>query len=217
MAVTPRVGRSTDSGERVRVAINALPVGAGMTGIGAYARALVRASGAQPGRHSFIYVTAKGASESFNGTNGATPADAERILVEEPSTTWEQLHLPGELEARAVDLYHSPLFTCPIVNAVPSVITIHDVVPAVRPDLCSEAFLQFYRSRIDASLNACSWAVAASEFSRREAIEQLDLMPERIHTVHQGIGGRLPAVPRPAALAPVARRRLAGSAHPRPA
>jgi hypothetical protein len=35
-----------------------------------------------------------------------------------------------------------------VVNSPPSVITIHNVIPEARPDLCSPGLLGFWRARI---------------------------------------------------------------------
>jgi glycosyltransferase involved in cell wall biosynthesis len=86
-----------------------------------------------------------------------------------------------------VDLYHSPLFTCPIVREVPSVITIHDVIPESRPDLWSQAFLDLYRSCIGPAIRAAEWVVTTSEFSKRETVERLGVPAERVRVVYQGI------------------------------
>lgn len=109
------------------------------------------------------------------------------IVVERADRWWEELHLPGELALWGADVYHSPIFTCPIVDEVPSVITIHDAIPEKRPDLCTKEFLSFYKARIYPSLRAAVKVITTSEFSRQEIIESLQVKPEKIHVVYQGI------------------------------
>ncbi len=46
----------------MNVAINALPVAPGMTGIGAYAQAVVCSTAEFGGAHSYLYLTGQGAS-----------------------------------------------------------------------------------------------------------------------------------------------------------
>ena len=167
----------------VRVAINALPVLLGMTGIGSYAADLVAAT-AQFGRpHNYLYVTGQ-------HTPHLLPAgrpDLRQLVVERADRLWEHLRLPTELASRDVDFYHSPLFTCPVVKEVASAITIHDAIPETRPDLCSKEFLNFYRSVIGPALRAADWAVTTSEFSKQEIHKHLDVPVKNIRVIYQGI------------------------------
>ena len=168
----------------MRIAINTLPAAPGATGIGAYAQALAHAAVRFSGRHSFAYLTGQGSAElPLPDRDGL-----RRLVVDSPSPLWEQLRLPSELASWGVDLYHSPLFTCPIVDEVPSVVTVHDIIPAVRPDLCTKQFLEFWRSRIGPSLRAAQWVVTTSDFSRQEAMNHLGIKADRIRTIYQGVG-----------------------------
>jgi hypothetical protein len=109
--------------------------------------------------------------------------------VEASGPLWEQLHLPSELALREVDLYHSPLFTCPVVREAPSVITIHDAIPETRPDLCPEEYLEFYRRSVGRSVRAAEAVVTVSEFSRREITRHLEVPPGKVHVIYQSVSG----------------------------
>ncbi len=165
------------------MAINAFPVVPGMTGIGGYTRDLVASTIRHGEPHSYLYLIGpNGPKLSLDGRKGL-----RQLVVESPSRLWEQLNLPTELSSREVHLYHSPLFTCPIVREVPSVITIHDVIPESRPDLCSPAFLRFYRSCIGPATRAAEWILTTSEFSRQETVRHLGVPEDRVHVAYQGI------------------------------
>ena len=109
------------------------------------------------------------------------------MIVGTPSYLWEQLHLPSDLSMMGVQLYHSPLFSCPIVDEVPCVITIHDVVPEVKPQLCSKGFLEVYRRCIYSSSRAAFKIVTTSQFSKREIVKYLGVNSDKVHVIYQGI------------------------------
>mgnify|MGYP006293169009 FL=1 len=109
----------------MNVTIDARAAGPLAAGIGTYAREMVRATGRRGGDHSYLYLTDSDAP----GLGLDEDAGRRELCVEASGPLWEQLHLPSELALREVDLYHSPLFTCPVVREVPSVITIHDAIP----------------------------------------------------------------------------------------
>ena len=184
----------------MRVAINALPVSPGMTGIGSYALDLVYSTARFGRPHTYLYITwSQGPKLPLNGRH-----DLRQLMVQSPTFLWEQLNLPTELASSQVDLYHSPLFTCPVVREIPSVITVHDLIPETRPDLCSPAFLEFYRSYIGPSVRACEWVVTTSKFSKREVVKHLGIASDKVHVIYQGISEKFS--PESAAKVPELRR-----------
>jgi glycosyltransferase involved in cell wall biosynthesis len=156
-----------------------------MTGIGSYTADLVASTIQYGGPHSYVYLT--------NGSGPKLPLEGRPNLqqwrVEVKHPLWEQLHLPTELSDRGVDVYHSPLFTCPIVKQVPSVITLHDAIPETHPELCSQEFLSFYRARIGPSVRAAERIVTTSQFAKGEILKHLKAPSEKVDVIYQGIGG----------------------------
>ena len=154
-----------------------------MTGIGAYTHCLLASAANHAQSHSYLTIRKPDGPRLV--ANG--PVDIRELTIESPNQLWEQLQLPTELKFWKIDLYHSPLFTCPIVDEVPSVITIHDAIPDARPDLCSPKFLEFYRSQIGPSLRAATRVITTSERSREEILKHLKVPGEKVSVVYQGI------------------------------
>ena len=169
----------------MKIAINALPVGPGMTGIGAYTAALVAATRAAGGPHEYVYVTAD--PSRLAAVAGGPVAT---LAPDGPPWLWEQLQLGQALRRRGVGLYHSPLFTCPLVPEVPSLVTVHDAIPVTRPDLCSPAFLAFWQRCAGPALRAARRVLTVSEFSRQELVTHLGLAPAQVGVVYQGLGAQ---------------------------
>ena len=162
----------------MKIAINTLPISPHMTGIGTYTKSLVDATDTFGAPHKYIY---------FSGNGLNIKGNSKQILVKKADMMWEQLHLPSIMKFWQVDLYHSPLFTCPIVDEVPCVITIHDVIPEIRPDLCSLKFLDFYHFRIAPSVRAATKVITTSEFSKQEMVKYLKIDPAKVEVIYQGI------------------------------
>jgi glycosyltransferase involved in cell wall biosynthesis len=148
--------------------------------------------------HSYVYLTGpKGPQLSLNGR-----PDLEQWTVASADGSWEQLRLSTELACRGVDLYHSPLFTCPIVRQVRSIITLYDVIPESHPEFCTRAFLEFYRSRLGPSVRAAERIVTMSQSAKSDIVKHLKIPAEKIEVIYQGISegfspenrARLPAL-----------------------
>ena len=168
----------------MKIAINALCIHKGITGIGNYARSLVNSLIEFDQNNNYLLLQGK-ECPGILSVNGRE--NFEQLIVGAPSYLWEQLHLPSDLAVMGVDLYHSPLFSCPIVDEVPSVITIHDVIPEVKPELCSKGFLEFYRRCIYSSARAAFKIITTSQFSKDEIVKCLGVSADKVHVVYQGI------------------------------
>jgi len=166
---------------QMKIAINATSIGHGMTGIGSFTRELVHATSRYGSSHSYLYFGKK--------QNISVQEKKQRkvIQVDSPNLMWEQLQLPSALNRQKADLYHTPFFTCPVVQNVPSLITVHDVIPEIRPDLCSAAFLAFYKKWIKPGLRAATAILTVSEFSRQQIVQYLKVDPESVHVAYQGV------------------------------
>jgi glycosyltransferase involved in cell wall biosynthesis len=84
------------------------------------------------------------------------------------------------------DVLHCPTFRGPYRARPPVVLTVHDLAVMRRP----EAFRRWHRTTARAALEGARSAtavVAVSEFTKREVIELLDVSPERVHVVPNGV------------------------------
>jgi glycosyltransferase involved in cell wall biosynthesis len=105
---------------------------------------------------------------------------------------FEQVLLPQALKKYKVDLYHAtgnvgiPIF-CP----VPSVLTVHDIIPLEIKDYFSYTPFSFlsrlsYTSRLKTSLAKASFIATDSDFVRDEVIKKLKISPKKIQTIYLG-------------------------------
>ena len=94
----------------MKIGINALAISEGMTGIGNYTKDLVNALAEYGEQHSYCILSKKKIKKEKK-------ENWEELLIERIDRLWEELHIPYELSARGVDIYHTPLFACPIMEA----------------------------------------------------------------------------------------------------
>jgi glycosyltransferase involved in cell wall biosynthesis len=99
---------------------------------------------------------------------------------------WEQLALPSRLKGA---LLWSPCNTGPL-SVRKQVVTIHDCAFHDHPEAFSPAFVAWYRwlvSRLAANVRRI---ITVSDFSRRRLIEYLQVDPQKIVAIPNGVGGR---------------------------
>jgi glycosyltransferase involved in cell wall biosynthesis len=89
--------------------------------------------------------------------------------------------------ARGLDVLHCTTFRGPLDAPVPTVVTLHDLAILRYPD----AFPRWHRAYgtvgLRRTLHAADAIVAVSEFTKREAVELLDVPAERVSVVPNGI------------------------------
>ena len=161
----------------LRVLLDARPSTGPGTGISRYARSLAR-------------VVAQGvagpdlrALELGLGA-GAGPL-AGRLGAEFDGPAEEALRLPALLEREGVDVFHSPLFHLPPVlpAGVRAIVTIHDAIPAVRPDLTSPGFARLFAAEAGSAARRAARVVCPSAHARDEVQRALGVPAERLRVV----------------------------------
>lgn len=116
--------------------------------------------------------------------------------------------MPGQLRRAGIDLLHAvDPNLLPLRTAIPIVATCHDVIPVVLrpPDMGDKRHAKLRRDEAERFADA-SHVVADSENTRRDAIRELGIDPERISVVHLGVDPR--AFVRPQTPAKASRFRL---------
>lgn len=177
-----------------RICINALSVNPAMTGIGQYAKSMLDAlAGAKAhSDHGFTILGSAGHDMLRNGY----PREWRLEVVKGAGLLWEQTALPTMLEQDEVDIYHSPLFTVPIVKVCAYVMTLHDVIPLTHPELVPEAFRALFSRSVEPSLRASDVVITTSEAAKADIATHLDVAPERVRVVRQCVSGEFRPRPR---------------------
>jgi glycosyltransferase involved in cell wall biosynthesis len=105
-------------------------------------------------------------------------------------TGWTLGALPALLEDRRPRLFHAVSnFNLPLqrVPGVPTVLTVHDLVPLLLPDTVSAAFRWQFRAWLTRSLAVADQVICVSEVARRSVLERFEVAPSKLTVIHHGV------------------------------
>ncbi|GAB4408081.1 MAG: glycosyltransferase family 1 protein [Anaerolineae bacterium] len=97
---------------------------------------------------------------------------------------FEQITFPRACRKLKVNLAHVPYFGSPLAPPVPTVVTIHDVIPMVLPEYRGGFLVRLYTSLVAAAAGQAQLILADSEASRQDILAKLRLPAERVRTVY---------------------------------
>jgi glycosyltransferase involved in cell wall biosynthesis len=106
---------------------------------------------------------------------------------------WRSFSLAGQLEKHDIDLFHGLTHELPtgIENTgVKSVVTIHDLIFIRYPELYKPVDRNIYLQKIKYSCKVANCVIAASNQTRDDLINFLNVDPQKIKVVYQGISDR---------------------------
>jgi glycosyltransferase involved in cell wall biosynthesis len=93
------------------------------------------------------------------------------------------------------DLYHEPNGV-PFPVDCPTVLTVHDLSVLLYPQWHPADRVKYYEQHFCPSMERCVHFLAVSEFSRQEMIRNLAIAPERVTRTYNGIRSNLGPLPR---------------------
>lgn len=97
---------------------------------------------------------------------------------------FEQVALPRAARTLNADLLHVPYFAPPLRAAMPTVATIHDLIPLLLPAYRGGRLVQGYMAVVSRAARRCALILADSDASRRDIVAHLDVAAERVRTVY---------------------------------
>lgn len=104
---------------------------------------------------------------------GRWPAKARKLY-------WEQVALPDAARRSRVQLVHVPYLSAPLLQRVPHVVTIHDVIPLAVPEYAGSVQMRGYLRLVNRSVRRAALILTDSEFSRADIAARLGIDPDRI-------------------------------------
>ena len=97
---------------------------------------------------------------------------------------FEQILFPRAARALRADVAHVPYFGSPLSPRLPTVVTVHDLIPLLLPAYRGGPLVRLYTSLAAASAANARLILADSEASRRDILTHLRLPPDRVRTVY---------------------------------
>jgi len=92
----------------------------------------------------------------------------EQQPIPAASDLWLECNLHSLLEEWEADLYHSPFAAPPVVRPCPAVMTVHDIIPRVMPELVDERFRAYFEERLVHGLRRADHLITPSAHTARD-------------------------------------------------
>lgn len=195
----------------MRVAIEATVLRFRPLGVGHYLRALLDALVAQGGAEYLLHVWGwRPLGAALAPWNGRIVQRVTRLPVRLADLLHLHLGLPVDAWAGWPDVYHVPDTYGPPTRRACLVLTVHDLIPWVLPEIAPGASTAHpmharYLRYAGPALQRAAAVIAVSESTRRDLLTRFPLAPERVVVVPYGVSARFRPLP-PEECAPVLAR-----------
>ncbi len=100
---------------------------------------------------------------------------------------WEQIAAPFHARNMEIDLIHGPVNIVPLITGRPSVVTIHDLAFLEYPDQYPAMQRRYLTAMTRASTRRADRVITVSQFTGQDVAERLDVDPDRITAVPNGV------------------------------
>jgi glycosyltransferase involved in cell wall biosynthesis len=110
-----------------------------------------------------------------------TPASRSANLYK---VWFEQIAFPRACAQIGTDVAHVPYWAPPFHPTVPTVVTIHDLIPLLLPEYRGGPLVQLYTALVSRTARNAALVLTDSEASRRDIVAHLGLPDERVRTVY---------------------------------
>lgn len=96
---------------------------------------------------------------------------------------WEQLAVPRAAHDLAADVLHIPYWAPPFSARIPTVVTVHDLIPLLLPAYRGGALVRLYTALVRATSARATLLLTDSEASRQDIVAHLRVLPARVWAV----------------------------------
>jgi glycosyltransferase involved in cell wall biosynthesis len=175
----------------MRVAVNALFLHFPHSGIGQYLVRLLSALGVAYPDDNYWLLVPPGA---FSSPPFPPNVQVQEVPLRVPGGRrlekffWEQRVFPHAAEQMGADLLHVPYFATPLSQPLPTVVTIHDMIPFRMPVYMTSGAVRAYQALVSRASRRAARILTVSEYSRQEIQELLGISKERIEVVLEAAG-----------------------------
>jgi len=104
---------------------------------------------------------------------------------------WEQAGVVLATRRADVELVHIPHFSAPLHQAVPHVVTVHDVIPLALPSYGGTIKMRAYLRLVARTVRRVPLILTDSEHAKRDIIRYLGIPQERIRVTPLAVGAHL--------------------------
>jgi len=187
----------------MRVVINGWFWGQTATGSGQYLHHLLAHLAEVAPQHEYILAVPKGipgarttrrVPRTTQHVTCATPPAPRIEHVQTPfdrlnlnlAKVWfEQITFPRLCRRLDADVAHVPYWGSPLRPTVPTVVTIHDLIPLLLPAYRGSVLVRLYTRLVAAAAHRAEAVVAVSQATRQDIIAHLSLSPARVWVTYE--------------------------------
>jgi len=188
----------------MRVAVNAWFWGSPTTGSGQYTRRLAEHLVTLEPDLEVKLVTPRGwgsrvASFRFQVSGSVQP----ETLNLKPETSnlrkvwFEQVAFSRTCRRLGADVAHVPYWAPPLRPSVPTVVTIHDLIPLLLREYRGSPWVRLYTTLVSTAARSAALVLTDSEASRQDIIAHLGLPAERVRVIYLAADARYTSTPVP--------------------
>ena len=173
----------------MRIGLSGTFWGLETTGSGQYVRHLLQALGSLAPTEEYTlflprYLGNKGPAPGmpWQARSLRTPFDG---LHENLAKVWfEQFSFPRACARIGLDVAHVPYFAPPLWPRVPTVVTIHDLIPLILPEYRGSPWVQGYMRLVSRAARGAALVLTDSQASARDILRLLRIPPERLRVIY---------------------------------
>jgi glycosyltransferase involved in cell wall biosynthesis len=118
----------------------------------------------------------EGVQTRLTAARGALPRNLHKVV-------FEQLAFPRTCRSAGADVAHVPYWAPPIGPPVPTVVTIHDLIPLVLREYRGGRRVRLYTGLVSRTARSAALILTDSEASKRDVINHLGLPEGRVRVV----------------------------------
>jgi len=161
----------------MRIGINALFLEHPETGSGQYTHHLLEALAKVDSTNEYLLFSPSPAPPTSN--------------IQYPISNWaklwfEQVSFPRA--CRRLHLAHVPYFASPLFPTVPTVVTVHDLIPLILPAYRGSLLVRLYTRLVATAARKAEAIITVSQASARDLVRHLHIPLERIHVTYEAAG-----------------------------
>jgi glycosyltransferase involved in cell wall biosynthesis len=178
----------------MRVALNAWFWDSPTTGSGQYTRCLVeRLAKIAPDLEIALVAPEKALSSLKSQTPNVWHqpiANRYRLPANLYKVWFEQVAFPRACRRLGADVAHVPYWAPLLRPSVPTVVTIHDLIPLLLPEYRGGPLVRLYTALVSSAAQSASLVLTDSEASRRDIVAHLGLPEARVRVIYLAAGER---------------------------
>lgn len=173
----------------MKIGIDARLLTDNKTGIGTYTNRLITELAAADKENQYVLYTDK--EHEFNMPDNFSI----RLIPQRRRILWTNLYLPWYLSADNIDIFHSVAnFEVPIMARCKIVVTIHDLIPLLYPELVPFRYRVLFRTLIKKAAERSKKVLTVSHSSKKDIIELLGINSDRVVVIYEAGHTQSPSI-----------------------